>query len=76
MLIERFLVVGDGAEEGESVEKVMGTIVRDEGRVYVTEVKMYDVRIAQRQAPTSDIVEWNVVIYNEIGGARRHRLEE
>ena len=76
MLIGRFLVVGDGAEEGESVEKVMGTIVRDEGRVYVTEVKMYDVRIAQRQAPTTDIVEWNVVIYNEIGGARRHRLEE
>ena len=76
MLIEHFLVVRDSAEEGESVEKVMGTIVRDEGRVYVTEMKMYDVRIAHTQAPTGDIVEWDVVINNEIGGARTHRLEE
>ena len=54
----------------------MDTIGKDDGGVYVTEVKVYDVRIAHRQAPTSDIVEWDVVIYDEIGGAWAHRLEE
>ena len=43
--------------------------------VYAGEVKVYDVRIAQGQAPTSDVVERDVVGYTEFDSGRGHRSE-
>ena len=46
-----------------------------DGPVYVMEVKVYDVRIAQGQAPTRDVVEKDISGYSEFDGTRGHRSE-
>ena len=39
------------------------------------EVKVYDVRIFQGQAPTSDVVERDLVVYGEFDSTRGHLPE-
>ena len=56
---------GQSSERGEAIDEMMYTIY--EHAVYV-EVKVYDVGIAQRQAPPSDVVEMDVAGYTEFDG--------
>ena len=51
---------------------MMHTIDR---HMYTIKVKVYDVRIAQGQAPTSDVVEGDISGYTEFGSAWGHRSE-
>ena len=59
-------------ERGECIDEMMYAIDR---RVYAVEVKMYNVRIAQIQAPTSDVVERDIGRYSESGDMLGHRSE-
>ena len=46
-----------------------------DGRIHAVEVKVYNVRIAQGQAPTRDIVERDIHGYSEFDSTRGHRSE-
>ena len=58
--------------KGKGVDEMMHTI---DGRYYIVEVKVYNVRIAQGQAPTRDIVERDIHGYSELDSTRGHRSE-
>ena len=62
----------ESSERGEGIDEMMHTI---DIPVYSVEVKVYDVRIAQGQAPTSDVVEGDIAGYREFGSAWGHRSE-
>ena len=47
-------VRGQSPERGEAIDEMMYTIY---AHIDLAEVKVYDVRIAQGQAPPSDVVE-------------------
>ena len=54
--------VRQSSERGEAIDEMMYTIYE---HVDPVEVNVYDVRIAQGQAPTSDVVEMDVSGYTE-----------
>ena len=60
--ISHYPGVGESSERGEGVDEMMQTIDR---HFYAVEVKVYYVRIAQGQAPPSDVVEMDVAGYTE-----------
>ena len=55
-------VKGQSSERGEAIDEMMYTIYK---HIDPVEVKVYDVRIAQGQAPPSDFVERDVAGYTE-----------
>ena len=64
--------VRESSERGESIDQMMYTI---DARFYTMEVKVYDVRIAQGQARTRDVVDRNIHGYSEFDSTRGHRSE-
>ena len=64
--------VRQSSERGEAIDEMMHTI--DE-HVNPVEVKVYDVGIAQGQAPPSDVVKRDLKGYTEFGSTRGHRSE-
>ena len=66
------LVKGQSSQRGEGIDEMMHTIDR---HMYTIKVKVYDVRIAQGQAPTSDVVEGDIAGYREFGSAWGYRSE-
>ena len=55
-------VRGQSSKRGEAIDEMMHTI---DGHFDAVKVKVYDVRIPQGQAPTSDVVKRDVVGYTE-----------
>ena len=55
-------VRGQSSERGEAIDEMMYTVY---AHIDPGEVKVYDVRIAQGQAPPSDVVEMDVAGYTE-----------
>ena len=64
--------VRESSERGEGIDEMMHTIDR---HMYTIKAKVYDVRIAQGQAPTSDYVKRNIEGYGELDSTRGHLLE-
>ena len=48
----------ESSERGEGIDEMMHTI---DGRDYILEMKVYDVRIAQGEAQTCDVVERDIL---------------
>ena len=57
-------VSGQSSERGEAIDEMMYTVYE---HIDPVEVKVYDLRIAQGQAPPSDVVERDVSGYTEFG---------